>query len=412
MNQHTNRHTDDESPSASALTISEVTEAIRLLLEHEIGSVWVKGEVSNFRRVSSGHCYFTLKDDNAQLRCVMWRSTVTRLSVLPEDGIQILARGDLTVYAPHGQHQLVVAYVQPEGIGALQQAFEELKARLHAEGLFSPDRKRPIPQWPKVVGVATSATGAAVRDIIDVISRRMPTTRILIRPTVVQGERAAPDIVSAIRELNEQGESDVIVVGRGGGSLEDLWAFNEEPVVRAIVDSNIPVVSAVGHEIDVTLSDFAADVRAATPSAAAELVVPDRREVREFVATAYTELGARLRRRVDAAEERLTATWGPDTPRRVLDRIDRMSQDVDRLTESIGHRADRLITHRISRFRHLAGTLDALSPIRILARGYAVASKENGDIIKDASDVNPKDRFRVRVSTGIILGIVDSRIGS
>ena len=396
----------------NALTVTDITAHIKDLLETAFGSLWVTGEVSNFRKQASGHCYFTLKDSGAQLRCVMWRTTATRLSALPTDGMQILARGTLTVYEPYGQHQLVVSYAQPAGVGSLQAAFEELKTKLTAEGLFDEARKRPIPRWPATIGVVTSGTGAAVRDIINVVSRRMPTTRIVVRPTVVQGDKAAPDIVDAIRQFNEHNVADVLIVGRGGGSLEDLWAFNEEPVVRAIVGSQIPVISAVGHEIDFTLADFAADLRAPTPSAAAEIVVPDVREVRQQVAEAYRELGENLRSQVDRSAERFERAWSPDVVRRIHDRIDRRTQDVDRMAEAIGRRAERIVQNRVSRFRGQVGTLHALSPLKVLARGFAVAERENGSLILDASDVNPKDRFRVRLHHGIILGIVDSRLGS
>lgn len=402
----------EPNDTRNAFSISEITKRIKSLLENEVGTVWVTGEVSNFRQQGSGHCYFTLKDEGAQLKCVMWRSTAQRTSVLPADGMQVNARGEVTVYEPYGQHQLVVSSVQPSGIGALQQAYEALKAKLSEEGLFASERKRPLPRWPKTVGVATSGTGAAVRDVIDVISRRMPTTDIIVRPTVVQGASAAPDIVSAIREFNEHGGSEVLIVGRGGGSLEDLWAFNEEPVVRAVVESRIPVISAVGHEIDYTLSDFAADMRAATPSAAAEIVVPDRGEIQQHVISAHRELFGRLRERVGRAEERLASAWSPEIVRRITDRIDRSSQDIDRLAEHMGRNAERVVSGRVGRMRNLAGRLNALSPLRVLSRGFAVAEQEDGELIVDASDVNPKDRFRVRLNRGIILGIVDSRMGS
>jgi exodeoxyribonuclease VII large subunit len=395
----------------SALGISEITAHIKGLLESAIGTVWVTGEVSNFRKQASGHCYFTLKDDSAQLRCVMWRTTAARTSALPQDGMQVIARGNLTVYEPYGQHQLVVGYVQPAGIGSLQAAFEALKTKLAAEGLFDEGRKRSIPRWPKVVGVVTSGTGAAVRDIINVVSRRMPTSRLIVRPTVVQGEKAAADIVEAIRQLNEHGESEVLIVGRGGGSLEDLWAFNEEPVVRAIVASRTPVISAVGHEIDYTLSDFAADHRSPTPSAAAEEVIPDVAQIRQFVATSYRDLGARLREQVERAADKYSNVWGLDAVRRINDRIDRHSQDVDRHTEAMGRRAERSVAHGVNRFRTEVARLEALSPLQVLSRGFAVAEKEDGSVITDATSVDPKDRFRVRLDKGIILGIVDSRLG-
>jgi len=395
-----------------ALTVSEITAQIKSLIDSSFGLVWVIGEVSNFRQQASGHCYFTLKDAGAQLRCVMWRSTAAKVSVTPQDGMQMLVRGSLTVYEAYGQHQLVVSYLQPAGVGALQQAFEALKAKLAAEGLFEPVRKRAIPAWPSVVGVVTSGTGAAVRDIITVISRRMPTTRIIVRPTLVQGAGAAQDIVRGIADLNAQGESEVLIVGRGGGSLEDLWAFNEEPVVRAIAASRIPVVSAVAHEIDVTLADFAADVRAPTPSAAAELVVPDKEEIQGYVVGLYREMVSRLRGRIDVGAERLRDAWNPEVVRRLSDRVDRSSQDIDRLTESMGRRTERIVAHRLARLAQLTARLDALSPLKILGRGYAVCERDkDGQIITDASEVDAGDRFRARLRRGIILGIVEARLG-
>ncbi len=394
------------------LTVSQVNAQVKSTIDSSFPTLWISGEISNYRPQASGHWYFTLKDDRAQLRCVMWRSSAARLSLVPTNGMQVLARGSLTVYEPYGQYQLVASYLQPAGIGALQQAFEALKAKLSEEGLFDAERKRRIPEVPSVVGVVTSGTGAAVRDIITVISRRMPTTRIIVRPTLVQGQGAAQDIASAIAELNEQGEAQVLIVGRGGGSAEDLWAFNEEPVVRAIVGSRIPVVSAVGHEIDITLSDYAADTRAPTPSAAAELVVPDRVEQKQYLMGLHRELVARMNDRLEDAGDRLADAWNEETPKRVLDRIDRTSQDIDRLTEAMGRRTERKTAAAVSRVAALAGKLDALSPLKILSRGYAVCERDrDGSIIMEASDVKPGDHFRTRLKRGMILGVVESSLG-
>ncbi len=394
------------------LTVTEITARIKSLIDDAFGTVWVTGEISNWRRQASGHCYFTLKDADAQLRCVMWRGSAARLSAAPQDGMQVLARGDLTVYERYGQHQMVVTHVQPAGIGALQAAFEQLKAKLVTEGVFEQARKRTIPAWPATVGIVTSGTGAAVRDIITVIGRRMPTTRIIVRPTVVQGDAAAPDIVRAIAEFGEHGEADVLIVGRGGGSLEDLWAFNEETVVRAIAGSAIPIVSAVGHEIDITLSDFAADVRAPTPSAAAELVVPDSAEVRQGVAAMHRNLVTRARNRIDGGKERLAREWTPEVARRMTDRIGLYSQEIDRLTEGAGRRTERIAAGRAAIVSRLAARLDAVSPLKVLSRGYSVCEREpDGALVTDASQVQPNDRFRLRLQRGIILGIVESRIG-
>ena len=402
----------EEHGEHGVLTVSELTAQVKGLIDAAFATVWVTGEVSNFRRQTSGHCYFTLKDASCQLKCVMWRTSAARLPVSPTDGMQVLVRGTMTVYEAYGQYQLIANYLQPAGIGALQQAFEALKARLSEEGLFDPDRKRPLPELPRVVGVVTSGTGAAVRDIITVISRRMPTTRIIVRPTQVQGAGAAEDISRAIAELNAQGESDVLIVGRGGGSVEDLWCFNEESVVRAVAGSKIPIVSAVGHEIDYSLSDYAADMRAPTPSAAAELIVPDSRERMQYVAGLYRELIAGMNDRLEDTRERITDAWNERVPARLLDRIDRSTQDVDRLMESIERRMERIVSAKRSHLGELGARLDALSPLRVLARGYAVCERDkDGKVITAASDVDPKERFRVRLQRGIILGIVESRMG-
>jgi len=400
--------TDAQKP----LSVSELTAIVKTVIDEAFGIVWVVGEVSNWRQQSSGHCYFTLKDAGAQLRCVMWRTSAARLSVMPQDGMEVLVRGNLTVYEAYGQYQLVASYVQPAGVGALQQAFEALKVRLADEGLFDPARKRPIPTWPSVVGVVTSGTGAAVRDIITVIGRRMPTTRIIVRPTLVQGAEAPADIVRAIAEMNAHGVADVLIVGRGGGSLEDLWAFNDESVVRAIVASRIPVISAVGHEIDFTLADFAADMRAPTPSAAAELVVPDRKDVERRIAELYRDMVALMREAIDAAAERLGEAWSPDVAGRLTDRVDRASQDIDRQTEMMGRRFERIVAGRVAHLGQLAGRLDALSPLKVLSRGYAVCERErDGHVITDAAEVAPRDRLITRLRHGVIFSVVEGRLG-
>ena len=263
------------------LTVTELTAGIKTLLEEAFPYVTVSGEISNYKRHSSGHAYFSLKDDRSQLRCVMWRSANRKLTFEPEDGMEVLARGALSVYDVQGQYQLVARQLKPVGAGALQAAFERLKARLEKEGLFREEHKQALPSFPERVGVVTSGSGAAIRDIIQVLRRRAPWVSIILRPAPVQGEGAAAEIAAAIEEMNDYGAVDVLIVGRGGGSAEDLWAFNEEAVVRAVFQSRIPVVSAVGHETDYTLTDFAADLRAPTPSGAAEIVVRDLRELKD-----------------------------------------------------------------------------------------------------------------------------------
>jgi exodeoxyribonuclease VII large subunit len=404
--------TMQQDTATNAYTVSQVNAVVKELIETTIGTIWVSGEISNFRRQASGHLYFTLKDSSAQIKCVMWRSSASRLGFSPEDGMQMLVRGHLTMYEAYGQYQLVASYLQPAGVGDLQRAFEELKTRLSEEGLFDAARKHPLPALPRVIGVVTSGTGAALRDIINVITRRMPTTRIVVRPTVVQGATAAEDIEQAIGQFNRMGETDLLIIGRGGGSLEDLWCFNEERVVRAIADSRIPVISAVGHEIDFTLSDFAADLRAPTPSAAAEIAVPDRSDIVQRLAGLHSELVTRTTRRLDRATEKVQNLWSRDAPRLLLDRIDRTAQDIDRHTETMGHRVERIVTARRSRLSQLTASLDALSPLRILSRGFAVCEREtDGRIVTIAADVDPGDRIRLRLHRGMVFGVVESRIG-
>src|SRR5499425_3325488 len=282
------------STARAVLSISELTRRLQETLEERFPAVWVEGEISNFRLYGSGHAYFTLKDDAAQLRTVLFRNRMRRIRFEPGDGLHVLAFGSLEVYAQRGEYQFVVELLEPRGLGALQLAFEQLKARLGAEGLFAESRKRPLPRFPRRIGIVTSPSGAAVRDMLRVIGRRFAGLSIVIAPARVQGDGAAREIAAAIADLNALGDVDVIIVGRGGGSLEDLWAFNEEVVAREIAGSKIPVISAVGHEVDVTIADFVADVRAPTPSAAAELVVREKQALAETVA----ELGERLRRAV------------------------------------------------------------------------------------------------------------------
>jgi exodeoxyribonuclease VII large subunit len=286
-------------------TVGELTRRITNTLEVEFPQVWVVGEVSNFKRHTSGHLFFSLKDDRAALRCVMWRSTAERLKHEIADGTEVEARGRISVYAQRGDYQLYVSSLKPRGMGALEVAFRKLKEKLASEGLFDPAHKKPLPRFPRRIGVVTSETGAAVRDIIHVLTRRWPAAAILLTPARVQGEGAGREIVGGIEKLNRIGGVDVLIVGRGGGSLEDLWAFNEEPVARAIFASEVPVVSAVGHETDFSISDFVADVRAPTPSAAAEIVAPDRREIAAGLDASLRRMGRQMSHRLQRAKDRV-----------------------------------------------------------------------------------------------------------
>jgi exodeoxyribonuclease VII large subunit len=357
-------------PPKRTLTVSELTGLLRTSIEEQFSDIWLEGEVSNLRAPGSGHVYCTLKDKSSQIRAVLFRSSAVRLRFALREGMQVIVRGRLTVYEPRGEYQIVLDSVEPKGIGALQLAFEQLKERLAAEGLFDEGRKKPIPAFPRTVGVVTSLTGAAVRDILAVLRRRWPTIHILIAPVQVQGESAGRQIAGAIADLNDLGSVDVIIVGRGGGSLEDLWSFNEEIVVRAIAASQVPVVSAVGHEIDVTLADFVADLRVPTPSAAAEAVVPVLSEIVERV----RELTVRTRQvmfrhcvferqRLDAAIRGVT-----DVRFRLQEAAQRTDDMVDRLTDMV----QQLLTYGRERVYEARRDLSDLSPILTIKQGLAI----------------------------------------
>ncbi|MBF8298615.1 MAG: xseA, partial [candidate division NC10 bacterium] len=302
-------------------TVSDLTTEVRALLEDSFSGIWVEGELSNFRHPSSGHMYFTLKDQESQIRVVMFRVANRQLKFQPRDGLAMLVYGALSVYEPRGEYQIVVEYMEPKGLGALQLAFEQLKERLQAEWLFDDSRKRPIPMLPGRIGVITSPTGAAIRDILQVLRRRFAGVDVLIHPVTVQGDQAAPEIVDAIRELNRRGGLDVLIVARGGGSIEDLWAFNEEVVARAIADSKIPVISAVGHEVDYTIADFVADLRAPTPSAAAELVVSKKDELAQRLDDLQARMAGVVRSRLDGL---IVRVGGLERHLRLLNPIERI----------------------------------------------------------------------------------------
>src|SRR5574341_1568285 len=387
------------------LTISELTRKIRGSLEQEFFNIWVIGEVSNLKRPTSGHVYMTLKDTNAQLQAVMFKSVTNRVKFELKDGIEIVAFGSITVYESRGQYQLIIEDIEPKGIGALQLAFLQLKEKLEKEGLFDPAHKKPLPLLPKKIAVVTSITGAAIRDILNVINRIFARGEILIYPVKVQGEGAAQEIAQAIRDLNAISDIDVMIVGRGGGSLEDLWAFNEEVVARSIFASEVPVISAVGHETDYTIADFASDLRAPTPSAAAEMVVESEEHFRDHIAA----LESMLARSVRQQFERLRAPLR-EAMRALVDPRRKLEQFVQRVDELWGRLATGL-GHHLRRDRQLlasyASALDHLNPLGILSRGYSITKKlPEGKILKDASEVKPGDRL----STLLWRGEVDSRV--
>jgi len=393
------------------LTVSQLTTSIRTALESRFAAVWVEGEISNFKDHSSGHWYFTLKDENAQLRAKCFRSTNMRIRFRPANGLKVRARGKLSVYAPRGEYELVIDALDPVGAGALRIAFEQLRDRLQAEGLFAKELKRPLPIFPRRVGVVTSPTGAAIRDILNVISRRTRTVHVLFSPAKVQGDLAGPDIARAIRFINVYHERalregrtadlvDVLIVGRGGGSTEDLWAFNQEEVARAIRKSAIPVISAVGHETDFTIADFAADLRAATPSAAAEIVAA--RE--DQICSALDHFGRQLVRltrfqivhlRTRVQEQALSHAFDE-----VKSRLNNARARFDAASSACDAAIDLKLQDGRERLALAAASLDALSPLAVLQRGYAIAQDAAGKPLRDAASVKEGDAVSVRLAKG------------
>lgn len=393
-----------DRPTASMpFTVSQLTGYIRRLFDEDrlLRDVWVEGEVSSFSQASSGHCYFSLKDAGGEIRCVMWRNIANAQHRLPQHGEQVVAHGNVSVYEARGTYQLYVDWIRPAGVGDLHRQFELLKDRLEAEGLFDPARKRPLPLWPHHIGVVTSPNAAALRDILNVLARRYPLARVLLSPTPVQGNDAPPRIVAAIQALSARDDIDLVIVARGGGSLEDLWAFNDEQVARAIVACRHPVISGVGHETDFTIADLAADVRAPTPSAAAELAVPDRVELAAGVAG----LSARLAEVMQAQlAERRMVLGGYERALRHLSpqiRLRNARQRVDDLTAAaLGHFVQDM-TLRRERLAGLAARLESLSPLATLARGYAVVrQRESGQVVTSVDQVSPGAPLSIRVADG------------
>jgi len=390
-------------------TVSEITRRIKGLLETSLPTVWVQGEISNFTWHSSGHLYFTLKDEYSQLRCVMWRERSQRLFFTPQNGMKVLAQGDITVYERAGQYQLTVRQLQPAGIGELELAFEQLKERLRAEGLFDEKHKRSLPEFPQTIGVVTSPTGAAIRDIAQIIGRRAPWVQVILRPTLVQGEGAAADIAQAIDEFNQYGKVDLLIVGRGGGSLEELWAFNEEMVARAIYRSRIPVISAVGHEVDFTIADFVADRRAPTPSAAAELAVRDRAELQKLVRLLQQQAADGVLRKIKDAQTKVHALVSSYAIRRFEDSLEQQLQRVDELSGALIRGLDHIVVGKIGSFREVAGKLDVLSPLSAFQRGFCICQRlPEMTVVKESTALRVADMVKLRFKTGSAFCEVES----
>ncbi len=391
-------------------TVTQLTRRIKQTLEEAFPDVWVGGEVSNLRRSQTGHVYFTLKDAEAQLSAVLWRSTVQRLRFDLENGLEVVCRGAVEVYAPRGNYQLIARQVQPRGLGALELAFRQLYQRLHRQGLFDPRHKKPLPRFPRFVAVVTSPTGAAVHDVLRTLRHRWPLLRVLVVPAAVQGEEAPGQIARAVELVNRlRPRPDVMIVGRGGGSLEDLWAFNTEEVVQAIFRSQVPVVSAVGHEVDTTLSDLVADLRALTPTDAGQKVVPHCREVQIHLQHLAARLRRHLAERVRQAGHRLQAVACSRVLRRPQTLLDEPLQRVDELSEQLLRVVQTRLEQAQNRVNHAAGKLESLSPVAVLARGYSLTLRaEDGRVLRSHEEVAPGDRILTQLARGTILSRVES----
>jgi exodeoxyribonuclease VII large subunit len=432
-------------PEKRIWTVSELTGKIRDLLAKNFTDVTVQGEISNCRPAQSGHIYFTLKDDRAQVRCVFFKQQQRGIKFRPEDGLQVTVRGSISVYEQRGEYQIYVEKIEPIGLGALQLAFEQLKRRLEAEGLFDPARKKPLPLLPSRIGIITSPRGAAVRDVVRILTRRFPNVHLTVYPVRVQGEEAAGEIVKALKFFNAKKMVDVLILARGGGSLEDLWAFNEEVVARAIAASAIPVISGIGHETDFTIADFVADVRASTPSAAAELVVQTRREFDKHIAELRETLAGLIRYRLLEYSRRVHELSARRGFRRPLDLLRQQRQRADEMTSrlalglrarlqqsrkrftaahlrivsfdfrvkiaafrlrlekraaELGVRAERLLQKKRDRVEKLLLQLNERSPLKVLERGYAIATDANGIVLRDAAQVTLGDSVAIQLHHG------------
>jgi exodeoxyribonuclease VII large subunit len=393
-------------------TISEITDYIKDLLtgDPHLNDLWLTGEISNFHYHNSGHMYLTLKDDHASINSIMFKSYNQGLKFTPEDGLKVNAFGYISLYRPRGNYQFYVKLLEPAGKGALYLAFEQLKARLEKEGLFAPEKKKDIPLLPGKIGVVTSPTGAAIRDILSVIRRRFNNVSLLIVPSPVQGHQAAARIVSGINYLNQRNDIDLIIISRGGGSIEDLWPFNEEIVARAIYNSQIPVISGVGHETDYTIADFVADLRAPTPSAAAELAISSQVELEKNISNIFNRLCSAIQYKIGNYRERLKALSKKRVFTNPVEMISNQIQQLDDLTRRLQSGIDRDVSGYQERFKVLSGKLESLSPLKTLARGYTITTSQ-GRIIKNLNQVEVGELIQTRVKDGIIFSKVEKKEG-
>ncbi len=389
-------------PLQSAISVTELNNIIKNLIDGELSlkNVLVRGEISNYRPNTSGHMYFSLKDEGGVIRSVMFRGYVSHLKFAAENGMKVIASGYVSVFPRDGQYQLYVTELVPDGIGELYLAFEQLKKRLEAEGLFDPDRKKPLPPMPKKIALVTSPTGAAIRDMLRILKKRWPVAKVLVVPVKVQGEGAAAEIAAGIKLVNRKRAADLIITGRGGGSLEDLWCFNEEIVARAICESEIPVISAVGHEPDFTISDFAADLRAATPSNAAELAVPDISSVYVRLDELSKSRKSAVLGRLELYRQRLDAQVSKKVLSSPLSYVDERGLYLDYVSRRLSTVGERILSSEERRFANLASKLDALSPLKVLKRGYMIGIDGRGNAVRKTADISAGDELELRLSDG------------
>ena len=392
------------SEKRNVYSVAELTKKIKFVLEENFSNIWVQGEISNCRKAASGHIYFTLKDEAAVIKAVLFRGYQRAVRFELADGLNVIVHGSVDVFDKRGEYQIIVDLIEPVGLGALQLAFEQLKEKLQKEGLFDESHKKQIPAFPDTIGVITSPTGAALRDILNVVERRYKGIKVIIYPVLVQGEGAAEEIADAIKKANLRGEADVLIVGRGGGSIEDLWPFNEEIVARAIYHSDKPIISAVGHEIDYTISDFVADMRAPTPSAAAELVVKNKQELLNRSKELSMRLYSSLERMISQKKEKASYYSAELLLRRINALINEKNLILDDVSRSLSNQIEACLTKNRGRFEKAVGQLNALSPLNTLARGFAIILKlpENKPVFS-ISDVNKGDEIKTRLKDGVLL---------
>ncbi|MEK6766748.1 MAG: exodeoxyribonuclease VII large subunit [Planctomycetota bacterium] len=388
-------------------TVSEITRQIRTSLEYNFSNISILGEISNVRKPSSGHIYLTLKDKNSQLQAVVFRNVANKIKFELKDGMEVITFGSVTVYEPRGQYQLIINKVEPKGVGALQLAFQQLKEKLEKEGLFDQTHKKPIPFIPQKIGIVTSPTGAAIKDILNIIDRRFANVEILIYPVKVQGEGAAQEIAEAITKLNTLTDIDVIIAGRGGGSLEDLWAFNEEIVARSIYNSRIPIISAVGHEIDITIADLVADKRALTPSEAGELVVPRKDLLLDMLEKLETRLLQSLTGKLRLSKDKLVRITNSYAMRQPFDRLRRWQQRLDEFAQRLKLNITHALNTEREKLSGIAGKLESLSPLNVLKRGYTITTRlENNKSLREVKGLNKEDKIKTSFSKGSVISTI------